>query len=871
VSDSSAADINAEHEALIQFLYLAPVGLVQAAHDGTIGMINPISAQLLMPLSRDGGLSNLFTALDSAAPELRRLCAQFSPTQGVICDGMHINLTAVSKRAAATRVVSLSVVKLDENRLMAVLADVTAQVKRDRELKQTDAWLTAILTNISDYAMVRLDQLGRIDGWNDSIGRMLGYAPEALVGQPYGIFHPAGASTPADLAKRLRDADKNGWSLDEGARLRADGSHFWASAMISPLPDRDAAPDAPAYSLIIRDISDKRAAGEPQRPGPSPATGAPADQVTAPASAQPDSADAYEALIQFLYRTPIGLVQISADGTIEMLNPKSSSLLMPLTTDGNLGNLFAVLAGIAPELSAMASTFAAPTGVVCETLRVRLPPRAGAATEPQVLSISLLKLDAQRFMAVLEDATAEVHREQATLTRRLDNAARTDGLTKMPNRRAVQEQIRLIMTRPEAAAQGESAVMFINFDRFKQINDTLGNAAGDKVLTTMAERMRAALRPPTDRIAVAAGPSQMAARIGGDEFVVVLDGMRCTADIESVARRLLETISKPYRIVGQEIICNVSMGVVLGAQASGDADAVLRDASIAMAEAKRAGGGRYVLFDTEMRERVVRRGDIEGDLRRALQEQQLFVLYQPVVGLLDGGGTDYATGVEALVRWQHPTRGIVSPVEFIQVAEECGLIGAVGDFVLRQSCEDFVRWQAELGEGAPRLLAVNLSRAQLAQPGWTEVVSGILAATGMQAPRLQLEVTESLAAQDQQVQERLHQLKALGIKLALDDFGTGYSSLASLHLLPVDTVKIDRSFVSQGDTSHHHRVLIEATVMVARSLGMDTVAEGIETPEQAAVVRELKCDKGQGYLFSRPLSSGALLDWLGARAPQQTT
>jgi diguanylate cyclase (GGDEF)-like protein len=580
---------------------------------------------------------------------------------------------------------------------------------------------------------------------------------------------------------------------------------------------------------------------------------------------QPDTDDAYEALIQFLYRAPIGLVQIGADGSIEMLNPKSSSLLMPLTPDGNLDNLFAVLGSIAPDLAATAAEFAAPTGVVCENLRVSLPADAGSRAAPQVLSINLLKLDAQRYMAVLEDATAEVQREQATLTRRLDNAARTDGLTKMPNRRAVQEQIRLIMARGAEATQGESAVLFINFDRFKQINDRLGNAAGDQVLTTMADRMRAALRPPTDRIALAAGPSQMAARTGGDEFVVVLDGMRCTADIESVAQRLLETIGKPYRIAAQDIICNVSMGIVLGAQASGDADAVLRDASIAMAEAKRAGGGRYVLFDTAMRERVVRRGDIEGDLRRALQEEQLFVLYQPVVGLTAGGGIDHSTGVEALVRWQHPTRGIVSPIEFIQVAEECGLIGAVGDFVLRKACEDFVAWQAQLGALAPRLLAVNLSRAQLAQPGWTGVVTAILAASGMRAQDLQLEVTESLAAQDEQVQERLHQLKALGIKIALDDFGTGYSSLASLHLLPVDTVKIDRSFVSQGDTSHHHRVLIEATVMVARSLGMDTVAEGIETAEQAAVVRELKCDKGQGYLFSRPLTSAALQDWLRAR------
>ena len=577
---------------------------------------------------------------------------------------------------------------------------------------------------------------------------------------------------------------------------------------------------------------------------------------------QPDTADAYEALIQFLYRAPVGLVQIGADGTIEMLNPKSSSLLMPLATDGNMENLFHVLASVAPELSSMASGFGAPTGVVCEFLRVSLGNLSGSGAGPQFLSISLLKLDPQRLMAVLEDATGEVQREQETLTRRLDNAARIDGLTKMPNRRAVQEQIRLMLARPGGAAQGDSAVLFINFDRFKQINDTLGNAAGDQVLTTMADRMRAALRPPTDRIAHAAGPSQMAARTGGDEFVVVLDGMRCTADIESVASRLLEAIGKPYRIAAHEIICNISMGIVLGAQATGDADAVLRDASIAMAEAKRAGGGRYVLFDTAMRERVVRRGGIEEDLRRALQEEQLFVLYQPVVGLLEGGGTDYSTGVEALVRWQHPTRGVVSPVEFIQVAEECGLIGAVGDFVLRKACQDFVQWQSELGAGAPRLLAVNLSRAQLAQPGWTGAVVEILHSSGMRAQQLQLEVTESLAAQDQQVQERLHELKALGIKLALDDFGTGYSSLASLHLLPVDTVKIDRSFVSQGDISHHHRVLIEATVMVARSLGMETVAEGIETDHQAAVVRQLKCDKGQGYLFSRPLTSAALKDWL---------
>jgi EAL domain-containing protein (putative c-di-GMP-specific phosphodiesterase class I) len=275
------------------------------------------------------------------------------------------------------------------------------------------------------------------------------------------------------------------------------------------------------------------------------------------------------------------------------------------------------------------------------------------------------------------------------------------------------------------------------------------------------------------------------------------------------------------------------------------------------------------VFEPAMRERAARRADIEADLRQALLEDQLFVVYQPVVGLRPDGGTDHSAGVEALVRWQHPLRGVVPPFEFIQVAEESGLIGALGDFVLRRACRDFMRWQRELGEQAPRLLAVNLSRAQLGQPDWPATVRAILEHEGMRPSQLQLEVTESLAAQDLQVQERLHELKAIGITLALDDFGTGYSSLSSLHQLPVDTVKIDRSFVCQADTSHHHRVLIEATVKVAQSLGMSTVAEGIETEAQAAAVRGQLCAKGQGYLFSRPLASDALLDWLRAAFPQQ--
>ena len=574
--------------------------------------------------------------------------------------------------------------------------------------------------------------------------------------------------------------------------------------------------------------------------------------------------DAYEALVQFLYRAPIGLVQADLDGAVDMLNPMSSNLLMPLAHDGSLDNLFTVLQDVAPELRALVDAFEAPSGVVCEGLRLQLGEAAGPGA-PQVLSLSLLKLDGARLMATVLDATADVAREQERLARRLKSQARTDALTRMPNREAVLEGLQQMLARPVGPEERGFALLFMNCDRFRQINDALGQAAGDRLLVQIGERLRAALRPPSDRIDPNGG-GQMAARTGADEFAVVLDGLRRREDAERVATRLLDALGRPYLLDGQDVTCKLSLGLVWSFDAGAAAGEMLRDASIAMVEAKRAGGARCVVFETAMRERAARRADIESDLRQALVDDQLFVVYQPVVGLGPDGATDHAAGVEALVRWQHPTRGVVPPFEFIPVAEESGLIGAVGDFVLRRACADFAAWQGALGARAPRLLAVNLSRAQLTEPGWADVVRDVLRENGMRPDQLQLEVTESLAAQDQQVQGRLHELKAVGVALALDDFGTGYSSLSSLHQLPVDTVKIDRSFVCQADTSHHHRVLIEATVKVAQSLGMSTVAEGIETEAQAAAVRAQLCAKGQGYLFSRPLTSSALLDWLDGHA-----
>ncbi len=580
--------------------------------------------------------------------------------------------------------------------------------------------------------------------------------------------------------------------------------------------------------------------------------------------AQHDAIDAYEALVQFLYRAPIGLAQTSLDGTVDMLNPMASRLLMPLATAHGLDNLFDVLAPVAPHLASMVEAFLEPSGMICEGLRLPVGVPHAASGSLQVLALNLMKLDPERLMATVADATFEVQREQEVLSRRLRSAARTDTLTRMPNREAVRDALQHLLAQP--VSDVGFAVLTLNCDRFRQLNDSLGQAVGDHLLMHMADRLRGALRPALGRIEPGTQAGQLAARTGGDEFVVLLDGLRGRADAERIALRLLDALAHPYLVDGHDIVCGASVGLAWSLDdpeiALREPDDVLRDAGIAMVEAKRAGGNRHMVFAPSMRERAARRAGIEAELRQALVEEQLFVVYQPVVRLLPCGGVDYAAGVEALVRWRHPVRGIVPPIDFIEVAEECGLIGMLGDFVLERACRDFLDWRARLGERAPGLMAVNLSRAQLAQPGWIDGVRRILRDTGMPPGCLQLEVTESLAAQDQDIQQRLHDLKALGIQLALDDFGTGYSSLSSLHLLPVDTVKIDRSFVCQADTSAHHRVLIEATVKVARSLGMTTVAEGIETQSQLDVVRNHLCDKVQGYFYSRPLPAPELLAWL---------
>ena len=578
-----------------------------------------------------------------------------------------------------------------------------------------------------------------------------------------------------------------------------------------------------------------------------------------------ESTAAYEALMSFVYRAPIGLVQTTPDGSVTLLNPMSAQLLMPLAPNGDLSNLFDVLAPIAPQLRGLAALPLAPGSVVCDGLRLPLPVRPqadghSAAVQP-VLSLSLLRLDASTLMASLSDISLAVQQElQQSEQRQRD--ARFDRLTELPNRKAIAERIEHALTDGEADAI--QAVIVTDIERFGDVNLTLGREVGNKLLRLVALRIAGTVRARDPDAAA------LTARLGDDKFAVLFESLPSTEEAHTIAQRLAESLNQPYMIDGSRVHAAVSVGIVAGAL-NGSAESVLQDAALAMGQARRTGGARYSVYDPALKALASHRANLEIDLRVAIEQGELFVVYQPIVELAADTGNGTPTGVEALVRWRHPKRGVVPPIEFIGIAEETGLIAPLGDFVLRTACAQMVAWRQALGDAAPALLSVNLSAAQLAQASIVRQVAAALHETGLPASRLQLEVTESMAAQDPQVQSRLHDLKALGIRIALDDFGTGYSSLSSLHLMPIDVVKIDRSFVSQLESSSHHRVLVEATVRVARSLDMQTVAEGIETAGQAALLTQLSCDKGQGYFYARPLEADDATRWLQQRAPLAVT
>jgi diguanylate cyclase (GGDEF)-like protein len=423
------------------------------------------------------------------------------------------------------------------------------------------------------------------------------------------------------------------------------------------------------------------------------------------------------------------------------------------------------------------------------------------------------------------------------------HAAFHDSLTGLPNRALLADHLKLSIERAKRRTDHIFAVLFLDLDRFKNINDSLGHAAGDRLLIEVARRLESCVRP-----------SDAVARLGGDEFAILLDGIDAGEDAVRVAERVQEVVSSPLYVNGHEVFTTASIGITLCNALYYDPENILRDADTAMYHAKENGKARFELFDAAMHASVVAKLQLENDLRRAVDNDEFEVHYQPIVALDSGR----LAGFEALVRWNHPERGLVSPAEFIPLAEETGIITEIGEWVLRESCRQAREWTPANDTHTPLTMSVNLSGKQFAQPDLIDQARNALLESGLDARSLKLEITESAVMENaQSAATMLAQLRDLGIKLSIDDFGTGYSSLSYLHRFPVDTLKIDRSFISRMAEGDENTEIVRTIITLARNLGMDVVAEGVESGEQLALLKGLKCEFGQGYLFSKPLSASA--------------
>jgi len=426
----------------------------------------------------------------------------------------------------------------------------------------------------------------------------------------------------------------------------------------------------------------------------------------------------------------------------------------------------------------------------------------------------------------------------------------SDPLTGLPNRLLFIDRVGRLIKHKKRRKDHLFAVLFMDLDGFKMINDSMGHLIGDQLLLGVANRLEKCLRA-TDTVA-RLGETFTVARLGGDEFTVLLDDIKDPSDAKRAADRMMKALATPFILGGKEVFTSVSIGIALSNSAYELPEEILRDADTAMYRAKSLGKARYEVFDADMRASVMARLQLETDLRRALERGEFRNFYQPIVALVSGE----IAGFEALLRWQHPTRGLLGPIEFIPVAEETGLIRELGWWNLREACRQISEWRAGSIAHRHLTISVNLSAKQFLQPNLVEDIKKLLGELALAPEALKLEITESTVMADPSAAvEMLQQIKSLGIRLAIDDFGTGYSSLSYLHRFPLDTLKIDRSFISGMGDEGEGMEIARTILPMANNLRLDVVAEGVETIQQVAMLKKLECKYGQGFYFSRPLTA----------------
>lgn len=555
-----------------------------------------------------------------------------------------------------------------------------------------------------------------------------------------------------------------------------------------------------------------------------------------------------EQRFQALIRNTSDVIAILApDGGIRYLSSAAQRLwgVVPEHLEGS--SAFTLMHPEEVELARtlVAQAGADPGGGLTTELRLRYADGSWRQSE-MILTNLLTEPGIEGIVLTCRDVS-----ERKAFEEQLAHQAFHDALTGLPNRALFMERLRHALAR--GRRQGTMVgVIFLDLDNFKFVNDSLGHGAGDHLLVAVAERLNACIR---------AGDT--VARLGGDEFTVLLEDLADDGQLLGLAERITQVLHTPILVGGREIVTTGSLGI---AASLGDLrlpDELLREADTAMYRAKTTGKARSIVFDRSMNAQALDRLNLEMDLRRALEMGEFRVYYQPIISLASGAVSE----VEALVRWEHPERGLIPPIHFIPLAEEIGLIVPLGLWVLREACRQTREWNEGSDRRPPLTVSVNVSARQLKMPDFVAQVVQVLSETGFDTACLKLEITESVMMQETDVTiGKLHALKALGIRLAVDDFGTGYSSMAYLSSLPIDTLKIDRAFVGKMSQHTEDAAIVRAIVMLAKTLNLRITSEGIETVEQLTQLRALECDLGQGYHFSRPLPADQLQAFLAVEA-----
>jgi diguanylate cyclase (GGDEF)-like protein/PAS domain S-box-containing protein len=675
-----------------------------------------------------------------------------------------------------------------------------------------DRWLRSVVENSSEN-VTRVDPDGTLRYASPAFERMLGYAPEEVVGKMNVLDHVHPDDLPHVLEKTEKALSAGGVATNRAEyRFRhKDGSWRWVESAGTYLLDD---PHVKGVVVQTRDITERKRTEEALREAEESFRRSFEDAAIGMALVASNG--------RFL-RTNRSLGELLGYREVELLGKTFQDITHPDDLDADLDQVRRMLVGEIRTYQ-MEKRYFHKEGHVVWVL----------------LSVSLVhdeEGDPLYFVSQIQDIS-----ERKVLEERLEHRAFHDCLTELPNRHLFMDRLGQALSRTRRRHK-QVAVLFMDLDRFKVVNDSLGHEVGDLLLTVVAQRLRRCLRP-----------EDTLARFGGDEFVVMIDAVDDPAQAVQVAERITEELRSPFIIEGRDLYVIASIGISLGDARTRDPDDLLREADTAMYRAKDEGGD-FRVFNPAMYERAFRRLEVENDLRRAIEQEEFVVHYQPIVDLQTGE----LWGMEALVRWDHPERGLLEPSEFVPVAEQSGLVIPMGEQILREACFRAKEWQEENPRIPSLVMSVNLSASQLSRLDLADTVERVLGETGLEGNRLILDVTETVyvkvLAGNTAILDRL---RGLGVRFSIDDFGTGYSSLSYLRRLPADAIKIDQYFVRGLGENVEDKAVVRMIIELAHTLGLEVIAEGVETEEQADLLKEMGCDFAQGYHFSKPFPPEAV-------------